>query len=510
MATSWKAVERIAQRVLRFARIPLSITRTPTKGPCIDMSTHEMFLPASLLSEGTNAVVSTIGHEVGHPAVFPRSSHWWTYYIALCKKLGYPDPHHITNVLADLFVNDWCLTHTPWKTPFRRWAKKFYRSKAGDPLWSFLCLMMQSRLADLASRPVAIADSVDAEAYRLLFVDRGTRRARFEALAELLKDRFAAPEVTAPEQVGHAAEGLGALDPNANPETAAEYAEWLQAVGELGQENVFETVQEAMNGAGAGTGMAGDDVARRALFDMLEVTAFREFLAVEESSAGVDGLLEDGPLLTVPWRIGDRLSELRLGESLRRHGVLVPGWTTVKRVRGPQQRRRRDGHGTLFLVVDTSGSMSESLAGVLVVGWAAVLGAKRHRDRVAVLEFSGEPRYLVPPGYAYGKVKDVLQSMYASGGTCICPALDQVIDVAKRERRKPTTLILTDTDVSEGEAEVLDRLRAIEKLGGTNVVCCPSKDDLRGWVRRGMRQELLHAFALGDLSSVRSALQALR
>lgn len=511
---SWATVERIAGRILRFARLPLSLTRTENEGPSIRMATNEVLLPKALAQEGTSAIASKVGHEVGHPLVFPRNAHWTRYYTLLLAKLGYQYPKEAMNVIADLFVNDWCMTRTPWARAFRRWAPSFYKAGiAPDALWSFLCAMMAARFDELRGIAPRLADAVDAEAYRLLFHDAGSRRARFESLAELLRDRFAAPP--RPPQLPVAMTGcddLPPLDPAAGEEEAREYQEWRQAIGELGPEVVFGHVQRQLDsgGPGAGDEERGDRVARRTLFDMAELVAFREFLAIEDQEATADGQIEAGPLLTTPWRLTDPMSDLRVGDSLRRYGVLVPGLTTVKRVRGPQRRRRHAGRGTLFLVIDTSGSMAQSLAGVLVIGWAAALGARRFRDRVAALEFASRPTYLVPPGYEYRRLKETLETLEAGGGTCICPALDQVLEVARRERRKPTTLILTDTWVSEPDDAVVARLKAIKDLGGQNVVCCPSAEDLHGWVDEGARQELLQAFALGDLTSIRTAIKALR
>ncbi|MFN7971240.1 MAG: VWA domain-containing protein [Acidobacteriota bacterium] len=515
MAT-WKTVERIATRILRFARLPVSLTQTETDGPSIRMSTNEVLLPKTLATEGMSAIAAKIGHEVGHPLVFPRSAHWMQYYTLLLGKLGYAHPKAMMNVLADLFVNDWCMTRTPWARAFRLWAPTFYRpGPSPDPLWGWLCSMMTTRMDELGGTVPAIADPVDREAYRLLFHDEGTRRARYESLAELLKERFAAPPqppVLPMPSIGSA--DLPPLDPAAGDEEAREFQEWQQAIGELGEGVVFEQARHQVDRGGAGTGgdggEKGDRISRRTLFDMLELVAFREFLAIEEKASVPDAQVEAGPLLTEPWKLTDRMADLRIGDSIRRYGSLVPGLTTLKRVRGPQRQRREAGRGTLFLVIDTSGSMEGSLAGVLVVGWAAALGARRNRDRVAAMEFASTPGYLVPPGYQYCHLKAVLETLEASGGTCICPALDQVIDVARRERRKPTTLILTDTCVSEADESILARLRAIKDLGGANVVCCPAADDLHGWVRDGMREGILEAFVLSDLTSIRTAIRSLR
>ncbi|MFN7970831.1 MAG: vWA domain-containing protein [Acidobacteriota bacterium] len=510
---SWATVERIAGRILRFARLPFSLTQTEGEGPSIRMRTNEVLLPKTLASEGTSAIASKLGHEVGHPLVFPRNAHWTEYYTLLLAKLGYQHPKQAMNVLADLFVNDWCMTRTPWARAFRRWAPSFYREGPNaDALWSFLCTMMAVRLDEVRGTAPHIADPVDAEAYRLLFHDDATRRARFESLAELLKERFAAPPQPPQLPPGVGAGGsLPPLEPGAGEEQAREYQEWLQAIAELGENAVFDHVRQQLDPVGAGAGEEPDDcVARRTLFDMLELVAFRELLAIEDHHATADGQIEAGPLLTTPWRLTDRMSDLRVGDSVRRYGVLVPGLTTVKRVRGPQRRRHNVGRGTLFLVIDTSGSMTHTLAGVLVIGWAAALGARRFRDRVAALEFASTPTYLVPPGYEYRRLKETLETLQAGGGTAICPALDQVIEVARRERRKPTTLILTDTWVSEPDEAVLARLKTIKDLGGVNVVCCPTDEDLDSWIAEGSRQELLKAFALADLTSIRTAIKALR
>lgn len=496
MPLSKESIRSMADAQVRFARLPLVITWTGGRGPCINVATNEMLLPDSLCEEGADHVRSTIGHELGHPLVFPRTSHWSTYYTMLAERLGYADAHGFVNIVGDAWVNEWNARKTPWRTTFRRWAGGFYRSAVPgtDPRWDFLVNMMQGLLRELDGQEPVLHGTIEARAFELLFHDERGFRARFEDLAELLRSKLGGKPIETPGKVRTvAAGGLPHLDPMKDAE---EFREWADAVRGLGAGAGFEHVAKHHDRS-------------RCLFDVAELLAFAEFMAVEDEASRA-AEKPSGPEELVPWLPSDSVCDLRIGDSLRQHGVLVPGVTTLKRVDGVERQAEKTGRGTLFLAIDTSGSMSACLGGILVVGWAAALGARKRGDRVAALEFSGRASYLLEPGFEYRKLKEILQRLEAGGGTRIGPALGQIIEVSRSTGRKPTCLLLTDTMVSESSETVLALLAEVARLGGKALVCAPSKHDVESWVQAGQERGLLRAFVLDDLSSIHAAIKALR
>lgn len=508
MALRTKTLNRLVERVLRFVRLILSITWTQNTGPAIVIRTAEMLLPRSLKEKTISYVLFVLGHEVGHLTAFPRTEHWDRYYEMLATKLGYVDPGNFVNVIADLFDNNWNLTRTPWKVVFAKECRSFYTPGQGhDARWEFLSLMMRTRVTELAlprSTDAAareahldglVVEGIYKAAYRLLFWDPRPVRRRYEDLAELLKEKLQGERCNNPKVKAHggaSAENLPALDPVQSPE---EFQDWMDAVKGIGPKATMEYLQK-------------QHVRSRSLFDVAQIVAFSELIKAEDAG-GATHLVTDGPAERRIWKPTDSPLELRLGETVRRNGVVLPGITTLRRENGTRREENARGRGTLTLVIDTSGSMKNDLAAVLIVGWAAVMAAKRRGDRVAILEFASEPSYLVPPGRDFVKAKEVLESLQAGGGTCIVPALDETIKVSKELRRKPTLLILTDTDVAEGDQAVLDRLQKVLAMGGKSIVCVPDEHDVKRWVSAGRAQGLLDAFVIKDLTNVRGAVKAL-
>ncbi|MFN7976368.1 MAG: vWA domain-containing protein [Acidobacteriota bacterium] len=496
MSLSRQSIRSMAEAQVRFARLPLLITWTLDRGPCINVATNEMSLPESLCAESPDHVRSVIGHELGHPLVFPRTSHWSTYYTMLAERLGYADAHGFVNVVGDAWVNEWNARKTPWRGTFRRWARGFYKGSpsGADPRWDFLVSMMHGLLDELDGQEPTLARTMERRAFELLFHDDRGHRQRFEELAELMRSRLGGRPVQTPGKIkAIPGNGLADLDP---VKQADEFREWVDAVRGLGSGAGLEHVAKRHDRS-------------RCLFDVAEILAFAEFMAVEDEAARA-AEKPSGPEELVPWLPSDSVTDLRIGDSLRQHGVLVPGVTTLKRIDGVDRQDERSGRGTLFLVIDTSGSMTSCLGGVLVVGWAAALGARKRGDRVAALEFSGDASYLLEPGFEYRKLREILQRLEAGGGTRIGPALGQIIEVSRATGRRPTCLVLSDTDVSESGETVLSLVDEIARLGGKTLVCAPRKEDMGSWVREGQERKLLGAFVLDDLSSIHSAVKVLR
>ena len=490
------AVLHLAERIVRFVRLPLSITWTEGRGPAIAIGTNEMLLPRSLCQESREEIVFTVGHEVGHPVVFPRNRHWSDYYQMLAATLGYERPHHFVNLIGDLFVNDWNLTRTPWRRVFAEAATSFYEpdpSSATDKRWSFLSTMMTGRLAELGGRKPNLSGRLLPEAYELLFHDRRSRRERFENLAELLVHRLGTGEnarddyVKQPREGGLREEGAGGPD---------EQVAWEAAVRGLGPGAVLDFARKERRKT-------------RSLFDAVGLAAFSVLMAIEERSAS-GGREDAGPKVRRLWRPGNSPLELRMPETIRRHGVLIPGVTTARRAEGPQKERSTAGSGTLFLVLDTSGSMVRDLAGVLVVAWAAAIDARRRGHRVAALEFASQPSYLVQPGYEFGKLRTILETLQPGGGTRLVPAVGEIVRKSRRDGRRPTAVIFTDAAIADSPDAALEALAEIPSYGGKAIVCLPRRKHLNRWVRTGMENGVMEAFTLDDLSSIQSAVRAMR
>ena len=138
-------------------------------------------------------------------------------------------------------------------------------------------------------------------------------------------------------------------------------------------------------------------------------------------------------------------------------------------------------HSTVFLALDTSGSMNGAPMNAAKKGAAQFIREMQKQDEIAVIAFASTPSLLKP----VAKVSDVgeplahqVESLFANGNTCLydaaLSALD-AIDKHKKEAKEPRlygVVILSDgkDTSSKGKlSDLLDRLPASEVADGTRI-----------------------------------------
>lgn len=110
----------------------------------------------------------------------------------------------------------------------------------------------------------------------------------------------------------------------------------------------------------------------------------------------------------------------------------------------------------LFLI-DTSGSMSGDSIGQARAGLLKCLGMLRPDDRFAIVRFSDSYSDFAPeprPADAatLGAARSYVETLSASGGTEMQPALEHVLDLPAREGAMRLVIFLTDGDVGNEES----------------------------------------------------------
>lgn len=152
------------------------------------------------------------------------------------------------------------------------------------------------------------------------------------------------------------------------------------------------------------------------------------------------------------WDAGSPIEELDWFESVLRSPVVVPGYTTVRRVYGSTeggspQRQPVD----LYLGVDCSGSMrnpAQALSYPVLAGAILALSALRAGARVKVV-LSGEPgRYTATPDFTREErlILRTLTSYLGTGYTFGIPRLAETFGEAP-SRHPAQILIVTDSDI---------------------------------------------------------------
>jgi Ca-activated chloride channel homolog len=146
-------------------------------------------------------------------------------------------------------------------------------------------------------------------------------------------------------------------------------------------------------------------------------------------------------------------------------------------------------HSTVFLAVDTSGSMNGAPMNAAKKGAAQFIREMQRQDEIAVLAFSSTPSLLKP----LGRVGDVgeplaaqVEALFANGGTALYDAALSALDAIekhKKEAKEPRlygVVILSDgkDTSSRGRlSDLLDRMPASEAADGTRIFTVAYGDD---------------------------------
>ena len=138
-------------------------------------------------------------------------------------------------------------------------------------------------------------------------------------------------------------------------------------------------------------------------------------------------------------------------------------------------------HSTVYLVLDTSGSMNGEPMNAAKKGAAKFIREMQKEDEVAVVAFSDQPRLLKP----VAKVREVgeslatqVEGLFADGGTALYDATITAFDAAeksKKDSKEPRlygVVVLSDgkdTASKQRLSDLLDRLKDTETAEGTRI-----------------------------------------
>lgn len=138
-------------------------------------------------------------------------------------------------------------------------------------------------------------------------------------------------------------------------------------------------------------------------------------------------------------------------------------------------------HSSVYLVLDTSGSMNGEAMTAAKKGAASFIRQMQKEDEVAVVAFSDQPHLLKP----LSKVRDVgeglasqVEGLFADGGTSLYDATLTALDAIEKNKKESKdqklygVVVLTDgkdTSSKQKLSDLLDRMPATESAEGTRI-----------------------------------------
>ncbi|MBW2636201.1 MAG: VWA domain-containing protein [Deltaproteobacteria bacterium] len=449
-------------------------------------------LPKWYLSKSRELMLQTLRHEVGHRIVFPGKPDWEKLTMSLAQKNGVSDPETFANIVADWFV-DYELLKKYGVEYYSRVtdAVKSYNGK--DPrYWIFAsvyqlmaeeCGIKTPNIIAKAKRLCKDGDKiveVAKEAYKIIR-SNASLEGKIEQLAQLLKEWFhifmkhsfeekpkkygkkgyvpairrLSPFIPAPTKLDPDDEKNPLREPQWLVQMLALYVDvesQVRRACRLGKVPAF--LVELGIGYTGEVKFASDDVIVEAAGLSLYSRYVEALERVGASGAKVEELEQ--------WTLGDLPHELRVEETLRVYGEVLPPVFSLKFSEREEPESGGRG-GSVIIILDCSGSMAGSTMRVAKQAAFSILQEARKRgDEVYLIFFSGNAVPL-PPGRSYDVYEKAVAAVVASGGTVLPRALRHALEYAAKAG-KATTFIISDAGTSEVRVSAR-MVRELQKYG---------------------------------------------
>ncbi|WP_045245841.1 vWA domain-containing protein [Thermus filiformis] len=142
--------------------------------------------------------------------------------------------------------------------------------------------------------------------------------------------------------------------------------------------------------------------------------------------------------------------------------AVLGGWDRALPDHLPLKPKKTEG-AALVLVLDVSGSMQGEKLALAVEGALRLVEAASEEDRLGVIAFSGEarwvfrPRPMTPQGKK--EAQSLLRSLGAGGGTVLGPAYREAVSALREIPGRKAILVLSDGEVSDPQAPILEEAR---------------------------------------------------
>jgi len=449
-----KEAEQLFTQVLQEFGVLLDFKIINSKEPA-NFTWGLVQLPSFYLDKPSNIVKQVLRHEVGHRVIFPGKPDWEKLTMIIAAKKGVTDTETFANVVSDLIV-DYELLKKYGQEYYERIvdAAKGYRGK--DPRFWFMLSVYQLFAEEFGlktpnymeeAKKYSIKSDVviskAREAFRIIKSNMSLE-AKIEALAVLLRDLFTSflrrsfddkvrsrgkipnlqrlgPMIPAPEFM--------VVNDRRNP---IRDPQWLAQMLAL----LFKNVQ------------CNDTTKCKPT----NRPAFLMQLGIGYTGSYVEALERVGSSGTKveeleQWTIGDLPHELRVEETLRIYGEILPPVFSLK-YSTKEEPMEGGKAGSTIIVIDVSGSMAGPvLQRAKEAAFSILQEARKRGDEVFLVFFNGMALAL-PPGREYDVYEKAIAAVLASGGTVLPRALEHAVAYAAKVGRA-TTFIITDAETRE-------------------------------------------------------------
>ena len=485
-SVSVEEARKMFQRVLSEFGIYLDLEICNGEGAAT-FTWGKVFLPKWYLTRPRNIVLQTLRHEVGHRVVFPGKPDWEKLAMVLARKNGVLDPGLFTNMVADWFT-DFELLKKYGGEYYSRVvdAVKGYNGK--DPRYWVVVSVYQFMAEELGVKSPNIVAKAEKlcgsevvetarEAFRVI-VSSTSLESKIERLAQILKKYFDPFTKWSFERkpkgyrVGYipAIKRLSPVFPipeklEGDGKNPVRDREWLVQKLVLLFENPEGYVNETTNapvflikmgiGCTGKVRFASDEVvveASRLKLYAKYVEAL-ERLGSSASSVKVEELEQ--------WTIGDLPFELRVEETLRVYGEILPPVFSLKYSEKEEPESGTKG-GCVIIVLDCSGSMRPSMKVAKQAAFSIIQEARKRGDEVFLVLFSGEA-VAIPPGKNYDVYEKAIAAVKPSGGTVLPTALACALEYASKVGTA-ATFIISDAGTKEVDLSI-KMIRKLQESG---------------------------------------------
>ena len=424
-----------------------------------------------------NIVKQVLRHEVGHRVVFPGKPDWEKLTMVIAARKGVTDPETFSNIVADLIV-DYEMMKKFGQEYYERIVAAANGYKGKDPRFWYMLAVYQLMAEDLKLKTPNFIEKAKkysikpdklvipkAEKTLEILKSNASLEGKIEQLAELLKDLFHSmfrysfdekirsyggvpnlsrlgPMIPAP--------GFMTSDDKKNP---VRDPQWLSRMIALLVKKVTQCYDKELckptNRPAflmqLGIGNTGNvmfmdsDVVIEAARLSLYARYVEALERVGASGTKVEELEQ--------WTLGDLPYELRVEETMRIYGEVLPPVFSLKFSEKDEPSSGGKG-GSVIIVVDVSGSMSGlPLERAKEAAFSILQEAKKRGDEVMLVFFNGSALAL-PPGRDYDAYEKAIAAVLSSGGTVLSRALEHALMYAAKVG-KATTFVITDAETGE-------------------------------------------------------------
>jgi len=212
-----------------------------------------------------------------------------------------------------------------------------------------------------------------------------------------------------------------------------------------------------------GEGLFSGDIAKK-IYHLDIARHFEINPPVKETYSG-----SELPERLAEWLPEDELQHLDVEASLYTYGSIIPGETTLQRKREQGvSGQRAQTYLDVLLVIDSSGSMpdpSSELSIPIISALSLAHSALKRRAKVGVVNFSSN--YTVTE-YTHKKSTIDNALLHYHGGGTIIPG-NEMLNMVNANQRKQYILIITDTCISDLQAQLPYLRKAREKAAGGTI-----------------------------------------